>query len=320
LDANVRTEHEQRLAGLAAEQHQVVTRQQLSRAVGLSQSAVDRLVASGRLIPLRRGVYTLGGCTPDLRGAIYAATAGTRVSVGSHRASAWLWRLPGREPLVEIASPRWRRVRGETIAGFPLVVHESYHLTERDCVEVDGIWRTKVDRTLVDLGASVYLGHIEPETLALAIQDAIRRNLTDVAQLETTFARLAPHIRVGAPQFREALDSFQPVLAGTESPPEEIVGRALIAAGFTVVPQHYVKLSDTWTARIDLYLPEFNRGVEVSPYSTHGGMLQMQYDTVRTLRIRRLHGIEISTVSDEEIDRGCPELIALLRTLRSAAA
>ena len=117
-----------------------------------------------------------------------------------------------------------------------------------------------------------------------------------------------------------ALDRFQPVLADTESTPEIKVGRALIAAGFTVVPQHELKLSPNWTVRIDLYLPELHRGVEVNPDCTHGGAVQRQYDIARALRIRRLHGIEIDEVSDKEIDHGCPELIAMLRTLRRVAA
>ena len=105
-------------------------------------------------------------------------------------------------------------MRGEKLCGFELVVHESLHLCERDVVEIDGIWRTRVARTLVDLGTSVALGHIDGTTVTVAIQDAVRRNLTDLAQLESTFARLAPDIRIGARQFREALDEYQPVLVG----------------------------------------------------------------------------------------------------------
>ncbi|HEY3834334.1 MAG TPA: hypothetical protein VGO03_18730 [Acidimicrobiia bacterium] len=221
---------------------------------------------------------------------------------------------------MEVTSPRWRRLRGETLAGFPLSVHETYHLTDRDVVEVDGIWRTRVDRTLVDLGASVALGHLDVATVTLAIQDAIRRNLTDIPRLETTFARLAQHIRFGAREFREAIDRFQPVLADAESPPEIKVGLALLAAGFKVVPQYELKLSAGWTVRLDFFVPEVNRGVEVSPDCTHGGLVQKRYDAVRALRVRRLHGIESSVVTDEEIDNGCRELLALLHTLRRAAA
>ncbi|HEY3834438.1 MAG TPA: type IV toxin-antitoxin system AbiEi family antitoxin domain-containing protein [Acidimicrobiia bacterium] len=315
----MRTERERRLAALAAGQHQIVTRAQLRQELGLTPAAIDSLVHRGRLVVLRAGVYVLSGCSPDVRGAIYAATVGTRVSAGSHRAAAELWRMPGREPIVEVASPRWRRVRGDAIAGFPLVVHESYHLTARDIVEIDGIWRTRADRTLVDLGASVALGHLELETLVFAVQDAVRRNLTDIAQLEATFARLAPHIRLGAREFRAPLDSFQPVLASVDSPPEVRVGRVLLAAGYRIVPQYELKLGPRWTVRLDFYLPDVHHGVEVSPFSTHGGAKQREYDIARALRVRRLHGIEISVVGDDEIARGCPALISMLHTLPRAA-
>jgi hypothetical protein len=310
---------ERALVQLATQQHQVVTRSQLCVDLRFSSSAIDRLVEVGRLVVLRRGVYALGGCALDVRGALYAATVGSRTSVGSHRAAARLWRLPGGEDLVEIASPRWRRVRGDGLGGYELVVHESLHLSERDAVELDGIWRTRVARTLVDLGASVALGHIDADALVLAVQDGVRRNLTSVEQLEATFARLAPQIRIGGREFRAALDAYEPVLAGTESPPEVKVGRALLRAGFEVVPQYELKLGTNWTVRLDFFLPEFVRGVEVSPFSTHGGRLQKQYDIARTLRIRRVHGIEISEVGDDEIDNGCRELLGLLRTLRAAA-
>jgi hypothetical protein len=47
-----------------------VTRQQLRIEVGIGESTIDRLVAHGRLDPLRRGIYGLAGCPPDLRTAL----------------------------------------------------------------------------------------------------------------------------------------------------------------------------------------------------------------------------------------------------------
>ena len=121
----------------------------------------------------------------------------------------------------------------------------------------------------------------------------------------------------------DALDRFQPVLDDTESTPEIKVGRALLTAGFKVVPQYELKLSLGSTVPENRPLPslDVNRGVEVNPDCTHGGAVQRQYDISRALRIRRLHGIEIDEVSDDEIDLAepVPELIGLLRTLRRTA-
>ncbi len=305
---------------MAACQHGVVTRDQLLHELALSPNSIKRLVDQHRLRVLRQGVYAVGGAPIELPGALFAASAGRRLSSVSHRSSAWLWRLPGRASVVEVASPRWRRARGSDVAGFELCVHESFHLSERDVVEIDGIPRTRVARTLIDLGTSVALGHIELEVLVLAMQDAVRRGLTDLEQLERTYERLAPEFRIGARAARRALDQFQPALSQTESPPEILVGRALLAAGYEIVPQYELSLSPTWTVRLDFYLSEFHRAVEVNPFSTHGGVRQHQYDIARALRIRTLHGIDISAVGDEEIARGCPELLALLATLRREAA
>src|SRR4051794_26858334 len=95
----MRRELERALAGLAARQHQVVTRTQLRTELRIPDAAIDKLVRTSRVVVLRHGVYGLAGCTPDLRGALYAATAGSRTSVASHRAAAHLWRLPGRAEL-----------------------------------------------------------------------------------------------------------------------------------------------------------------------------------------------------------------------------
>src|SRR4051812_9951706 len=81
---------------LSASQHGVVTRRQLL-AAGLSSQAVRHRLATGRLHPLRRGVYAVGRPQVAREGAWLAATlgCGPRAAL-SHSSAAALWGI--REP------------------------------------------------------------------------------------------------------------------------------------------------------------------------------------------------------------------------------
>jgi hypothetical protein len=60
------------IAGLAGRQHGVVSRAQL-RALGLTDSAIGRRVAAGRLHALHHGVYSVGHRVLGARGRYMAA-------------------------------------------------------------------------------------------------------------------------------------------------------------------------------------------------------------------------------------------------------
>jgi predicted transcriptional regulator of viral defense system len=78
---------------LACRQHGLVTAAQLA-GLGYSPDEVRLLVATGRLIRVRRGVYRLCGVVPTWRSAALAAVlaAGER-AVLSHRSAGVLWGL-----------------------------------------------------------------------------------------------------------------------------------------------------------------------------------------------------------------------------------
>src|SRR4051812_19124047 len=78
---------------LASRQHGVVSRVQL-RALGLSDDAIDRRLAAGRLHAVHRGVYAVGHSVLARRGLWLAAVLACGPgAVLSHAAAAALWEL-----------------------------------------------------------------------------------------------------------------------------------------------------------------------------------------------------------------------------------
>ncbi|HZD04871.1 MAG TPA: type IV toxin-antitoxin system AbiEi family antitoxin domain-containing protein, partial [Longimicrobiales bacterium] len=88
--------HDAEIFSLAGRQHGIVTRSQLL-AAGWTPRTVDSRVASGRLVPLHRGVYRLGHLRGPLEprwsremAAVLACGPGAFLS---HRSAAWVWEL-----------------------------------------------------------------------------------------------------------------------------------------------------------------------------------------------------------------------------------
>jgi very-short-patch-repair endonuclease len=149
---------EKRIAEIAARQHGAVTRPQLKE-LGLTDRAVSRRAAAGRLDRVHRGVYRVGPLVaPYLRemAAVLACGPGARAS---HRSAAWLLEL-GPQPLstlpVEVQVPASRVVRRPSIR-----VYRTRHLdpgggvgdAAAQATTAHGIPVTSPGRTLVDLAA-----------------------------------------------------------------------------------------------------------------------------------------------------------------------
>lgn len=93
---------------LAEPQHGIVTRRQL-RELGFAESAIDRMIRSGWLIPLHRGVFAVGHGNVSIEGRWMAAVlyAGEG-AVLSHIAAAGLWRIGPRDVLTHVTVPKYR--------------------------------------------------------------------------------------------------------------------------------------------------------------------------------------------------------------------
>jgi predicted transcriptional regulator of viral defense system len=177
----------------------------------------------GRWIEVHQGVYRISGAPSSWEGDVLAAcwAGGTR-AVASHRSSAALHELPGgRDHPVEITCPRWRRAQHGG-----LIVHESTALTPDDITVVRSIPVTTVERTLFDLAAVC-----GARTVDLAIDNAMRRDLTDFEGLLALLQRVGKRGRRGTKKFRHLLAERDAAYAPTESEREQMLLRVLSEHG-----------------------------------------------------------------------------------------
>lgn len=210
-------------------------------------------------------VYRMSGAPLSWRGAVLAAVwAGGTRAVASHRSAAGLYEIPGgREDLVEITCPRWRRARHEG-----LEVHETTALSSRDCTEVEGIPVTTVERTIFDL-ASV----CSPFTVELAIDNALRRDLTTLDKLGAMLRRVGKQGRKGTQLLRSLLAERDPLYAPTESERELMLVRLLREHGLPD-PERQFSIYDNdgaFIARPDLAYPDLKIAMEYDSYQHHIG-------------------------------------------------
>lgn len=161
---------------LSDRQHRVVERQQLI-ALAVSRHEVDRMIAKGLLVPVHRGVFSVGSSKLTERGhwmvAVLAAGPG---AVLSHRSAARLWGLRVGEKKIEVTAPKDRHREGLNIHVAKLPADET---TTRD-----GIPTTTAARTLLDLAA------VEPPPkLERVLHEAEQLRLTDTTPLAVLLAR-----------------------------------------------------------------------------------------------------------------------------------
>jgi hypothetical protein len=300
IDGQAVAKHDfdRRLLELAGRQHYVVAREQL-REFGTRRQIEHRL-ARGRLERVHDGVYRVVGSPNTWHQRLLAAClASSGANAVSFRAAALLWDLPGGEEIVEVTAPRHRRMQFSDVT-----THESYFLTDLDVTYLHGIPVARPARVLCDLGLLVERGELRPCTYELALQEAIRRNLVDIARMWREWERLGGAWRPGGRTVAEVLNSYVPPVRNLDTRPEARLLQLIRAAGLPEpVPQFRVTLAPTRTARLDFAWPEEKVYCEFDPYKWHGGRDRYMYDATRRLQLEML-GWRGVAVTDEELDSG----------------
>ena len=186
------------LADMASTQHGVVGRSQLI-GIGFSRQAIEHRLARGRLHRVHWGVYAVGhpGLTREGRWIAALLVCGPE-AVLSHRSAAMAWDIyPSTRAAVDVIAPRARRGHRGVDA------HVVRSLEPAHVIEVKGIRRTNVARTLVDL-ASV----IDSTGVERAWRRAAMLDLLDVRAVER--ARASGRGRRGAGLIRALLAEGDP--------------------------------------------------------------------------------------------------------------
>jgi predicted transcriptional regulator of viral defense system len=281
----------------------VVSIRQLQQLLGYSRAGVKKLVESGRLHRLHRGVYAVGHVDLSLHGECLAAV----LAVGpgallSYYSAGWLWGIWR-------GSPRPVHVTAFVPRHHPapagITRHRARNLDEDDRAVVEGIPVTSVARTILDLAWK-----LTADQLARVLARAEELRLLDLEELHTVVERNRGHH--GARRLRYALAIYRPP-AYTRSAFERRFVDHLVASG---LPRPATGWNEVGY-ELDVYWPERRFGVELDTFETHGTRAAFESDRDRDLALA-LAGIETVRVSENQFRREPDEIAAKIGKLLRA--
>jgi len=269
---------EVRLARIAAWQFGVVTLEQL-RMVGLSDRAVSRRVASGRLHRLHRGVFAIGLPHIGFRGRAMAAqlALGPDAVVSHQSAGAILGIIGEHDGPIHVTLPRDRRDRPG------IRVHESRSLRAQDTRIYHNVRVTWVQRTLVDLADVLTIDELER-----ALSEAHRLGFVDRG------ARFPHH-----PGRKGLAAVLRRGVRMTRSQIERRLLAELRVTGDIALPLTNHRMHGY---EADMYWPAHGLVVEIDDYTTHGDRLAFERDR-RKQTAYALAGLTVIRITEETLPK-----------------
>jgi hypothetical protein len=283
-----------------------------ARSCDFTDRQIDRRLGTS-WVPLYDGVYRMAGAPLTWRGEMRAAcAAGTPPIAISHRCAGEIYRVPWRQPDVEITTRRWQRT---SYSG--LIVHESIRFDDRDIDHEDhGFPVVRAEFMLLQLAA------LRPNPNYLeAVIHAVRRGR--YVTYESTMETFDRHARRGVPgvrALREALQRWRPGDAVTQSDPELDLIRILRKHGFDPVPQYRVyDEHGLFVAQVDAGLPQWRITIEYESDQEHLDEFQIAHDDKRRNAIIAADYKPLSA-RKHDLRRGALDLIEQIeRIVRRAA-
>lgn len=285
----------------AVQQHGVLTRRQVLD-LGYSDSAIGRLVATGRWERLYRGVYLIVPPTDALRTRLVAIALRTPGQTWvSHRSAAALWKiLPPNGNRIEITTSGNDRDR-------TIRVHRVTTLDAADRATLEGVPITGVERTLFDLSGVVAANDLEG-----AVSEALRLRLTGISRLRERVDALSSPGRRGGPLLRRILDEWA-CSRPAESALEIAFGRLVRQHGLPRgVRQFEVRASGRFVARVDVAYPKQMLAVELDGYRWHAGADRWRADLARRNLLTQL-GWRVIHLTWQDVRSNPEETAGLVR-------
>jgi very-short-patch-repair endonuclease len=290
-------------------QHGVISRSQ-ARAIGLSDTAIQRRITVGlwrRIVP---GVYSTAGEPTELM--VLAAATLSLPAVVSHVSAArlrGLRGLPVAPPSVTVPHRLSNRFPG-------IRVHESTDLAPAWVDQVQGIPTTTVARTMFDLGAVV------GRTLhANIVEMAVIDRAVTLDELEMVLAAIGRRGRPGTTAMRGFLDAAD---RSTEAVESELERRFILLIRRAGLPEPQVQAALPWrkvaVGRVDFLFPASRLIVEVDGRAWHATSKAFVRDRQRD-NAAQLAGYRILRFTWEDLKQRPHLVVDQLRTaLRQSGA
>ena len=282
----------------ARRQHGLVTRAQLLTTMSVRQ--VDRLVASGALESLHRGVYRIAGVPDSWLQRVHAAQlmAGPD-SFASFGCAGACWGFDGfSRGQVEITVPSRRRAR---IPG--VVVHDTSTLGPIHVGVVDRIRVSSAARTICDLS-----WHLPVDRIGRLLDDALRRRLTTMRSFVSVADALDGQGRRRCTVTRLVLERRLPGYEPGDSEPEAALARALVAAGLPEPVRQHRIVTPSGTFRVDLAYPDLMIAIEYDGWRFHSSRSSFDRDRSRGNELELLGWTLLRFTSASSLAR-CVEIV-----------
>jgi very-short-patch-repair endonuclease len=257
-----------RISSVGRRQHGLVTRPQL-RSMGHSDHQIDGAVASGFLVPMRRGVLLIGGAPLSSHTRLAAALLATG-GVASHRSAAELLSL------VDAAPPKPEITIGSTQSqrADDVRLSRSRDLRLDDIVEVAGLRATNATRTVIDLGSVA-----SDRVVESAVERALHRNLTTIAMIEARLGEIARRGRPGVAALRRVLAQRADVAVASEL---ELLIWQILRRHHVPLPQRQVPVTVSGQRFfLDMAYPTERLFIEGDGFGVHGGREAFESDRWR---------------------------------------
>lgn len=256
---------------LAEEQYGVVTIDDVRG--HLNELQIQHALRTGRLCVAfaKTGVYRIGGAPEFWEQRLYAACRATNGSA-SHRSAARVWGnayVPAVR--LELTVPEFQVVRLSGVRA-----HRSNRIPPEHLTTYAGIPITTGARTLVDLSAV-----LSDYRLERAIDDALRRGITTVAELRACFDELAGRGRRRIAHLRPLLEARQGDYNPGDSDAELRLVRWLERDGLPRPVQHIWVVIRGKRYCIDCGYPDIKVGFEWDGWDDHGVRRAFDYDRAR---------------------------------------
>jgi very-short-patch-repair endonuclease len=194
----------------------------------------------------------------------------------SHAAAAVLWDLDGvTTRRLELTVANDRRPRSPMVT-----VHRSRTLADGDDVLRHGIPVTSIERTLIDVA-----GSLPTRSLELAVEDALRRRLTNPTRLQRRLEPLEWRGRSGPGRLHALLEA-RDGQAVTGSAAEVRLAQLLVNGGLPAPVRQHAVTHAGHTIRVDLAYPDRRLAIEFDSLRWHTGRAKLDNDAERRNLLR----------------------------------
>jgi hypothetical protein len=280
---------------LAERQHGVVARRQLL-AAGLGKGLIQERLRTRLLVPVHRGVYSVGHRRVDLRHGWMAAVlaCGDRAAL-SHGSAAHLWGLRYSRGPVEVT----RLAGGRRRTGIRL--RQASALVAGDLTREAGIPVTTIERTLADIAADLDSVQLERAVVAADRSGRLRWGELQRVIEEGTGCP-------GVASLRRVVAEADPVAAEVRSGPE-VDFLSLCRKARLPVPAVNVLVAGHL---VDFLWPETRVIVEVDSYRYHGDRSAFERDHRRTLALE-VAGYAVHRITERMLSRDPGPFLNLVR-------